>query len=117
MTSSPRHYQYYLVMGPDFYGSVEFYQKTSVKSSWFVLESLHLLEAFKQVLRLTADQLISLSSVPECLAALHHEVPHGVPNDEGLHISAATSDRSTGLTGGALTGPIHCPHSAINKTL
>ena len=22
MTSSPRHYQYYLVMGPDFYGSV-----------------------------------------------------------------------------------------------
>ena len=21
MTSSPRHYQYYLVMGPDFYGS------------------------------------------------------------------------------------------------
>ena len=22
MTSSPHHYQYYLVMGPDFYGSV-----------------------------------------------------------------------------------------------
>ena len=24
MTSSPRHYQYYLVMGPDFYGSVTY---------------------------------------------------------------------------------------------
>ena len=27
MTSSPRHYQYYLVMGPDFYGSVQLIPK------------------------------------------------------------------------------------------